>query len=106
MGSLRPTGILLWEANEDMTAFNFNDVGNQPHEGISQRHATTRYATAQTDIIGGIATFGTLSGTATTIKISRWFSPELAGKNIWPANPNPAGPNDAWYNPDSRNGTF
>src|SRR5438105_9496726 len=52
MGNLRPTGILLWEANEDMTAFNFNDVGNQPHEGISQRHATTRYATAQTDIIG------------------------------------------------------
>src|SRR5439155_1598820 len=106
MGSLRPTGILLWEANEDMTAFNFNDVGNQPHEGISQRHATTRNAMSQTDVIGGIATLGTLSGTATTIKITRWFSPDLAGKNIWPANPNPAGPNDAWYNPESRNGTF
>src|SRR5437667_4091639 len=106
LGNLRTTGILLWEANEDMTAYNFNDGGNQPHEGISQRHATTRNAMSQTDVIGGIATLGTLSGTATTIKITRWFSPDLAGKNIWPANPNPAGPNDAWYNPESRNGTF
>jgi prepilin-type N-terminal cleavage/methylation domain-containing protein len=106
LGSLRPTGILLWEANEDMTAYNFNDVGNQPHEGISQRHASSRIAKAQTDIVGGIATFGTLFGSGTTIKISRWFSPELAGKNIWPADPNPAAPNDAWYNPDSKSGTY
>ncbi len=106
LGNLRPTGILLWEANEDMTAYNFNDVGNQPHEGISQRHAANRIATAQTDIVGGIATFGTLFGSGTTIKISRWFSPELAGQNIWPAVANPAGPNDAWYNPDSRTGTY
>jgi len=106
LGTLRPTGILLWEANEDMTSFNFNDVGNQPHEGISQRHASSRIATAQTDIVGGIATFGTLAGSGTTIKISRWFSPELAGKNIWPATANPAGPNDAWYNPSSRDGTY
>ncbi len=106
LSSLRPTGILLWEANEDMTSFNFNDVGNTPHEGISQRHASSRFATAQTDIVGGIATFGTLSGSATTIKISRWFSPDLAGKNIWPATANPVGPNDAWYNPASRDGTY
>ena len=106
LGTLRPTGILLWEANEDMTAYNFNDVGNQPHEGISQRHASSRTARDQTDLVGGIATFGTLSGAGITIKISKWFSPELAGKNIWPANPNPAGPNDAWYNPESKDGTF
>lgn len=106
LGTLRPTGILLWEANEDMTAYNFNDVGNQPHEGISQRHASSRIAKDQTDIVGGIATFGTLSGSSTTIKISKWFSPDLAGKNIWPATQNPRGPNDAWYNPDSKDGTF
>ena len=106
LSTLRSTGILLWEANEDMTAYNFNDVGNQPHEGISQRHASSRVATAQTDIVGGIATFGTLSGAGTTIKISRWFSPELAGRNIWPATANPIGPNDAWYNPASRDGTY
>jgi len=106
LGNLRTTGILLWEANEDMTDYNFNDGGNQPSEGISQRHATSRYAKAQTDLIGGIATCGTLSGTATKIKISRWFSPDLAGTHVWPAFPNPAGPNDAWYNPENRNGTY
>ena len=106
LSTLRPTGILLWEANEDMTAYNFNDGGNQPSEGISQRHATSRYASSQTDLIGGIATFGTLSGTATKIKIARWFSPDLAGTHVWPAAFNPAGPNDAWYNPENRNGTY
>jgi len=106
LSNLRTTGILLWEANEDMTSFNFNDGGNQPSEGISQRHATSRYAATQTDLIGGIATSGTLSGTATKIKISRWFSPDLAGTHVWPAPFNPAGPNDAWYNPDNRNGTY
>jgi len=106
LGNLRTTGILLWEANEDMTAYNFNDGGNQPSEGISQRHATIRNATSQTDLIGGIATFGTLSGTATKIKISRWFSPDLAGTHVWPAPFNPAGPNDAWYNPEKRDGTY
>jgi len=106
LSNLRTTGILLWEANEDMTAYNFNDGGNQPSEGISQRHATSRDATSQTNLIGGIATFGTLSGTATKIKISRWFSPDLAGTHVWPAAFNPAGPNDAWYNPEKRDGTY
>lgn len=106
LSSLRSTGILLWEANEDMTAYNFNDVGNQPHEGISQRHAGSRVALSQTDIVGGIATFGNLSGAALTIPILKWFSPQLAGKAIWPATQNPAGPNDAWYNPESKDGTF
>ncbi len=106
LGELRPTGILLWEANEDMTAYNFNDCGNQPHEGISQRHGAARRARDQTDNAGGIATFGNLSGAAYTIKMSRWFSPELAGKNIWPASPNHSGPNDAWYNPASKIGSF
>ena len=72
----------------------------------SQRHATSRDATSQTNLIGGIATFGTLSGTATKIKISRWFSPDLAGTHVWPAAFNPAGPNDAWYNPEKRDGTY
>jgi hypothetical protein len=106
VSSLRPTGILLWEANEDMTAYNFNDVGNQPHEGISQRHGSTKVAKDQTDSVGGVATFGNLSSAAFTIPMKRWFSPALAGKNVWPATQNPSGPNDAWYNPDSKDGTF
>jgi len=106
LSGLRSTGILLWEANEDMTAYNFNDVGNQPHEGISQRHGSSKIAASQTDNVGGVATFGNLTCAAYTIPMKRWFSPELAGKNIWPATQNPQGPNDAWYNPDSKTGTF
>src|SRR5947207_14197241 len=71
LGNLRTTGILLWEANQDMTDYNFNDSGNQPSEGISQRHATIRNATSQTDLIGGIAHFRTLAGSATQNNISR-----------------------------------
>jgi prepilin-type N-terminal cleavage/methylation domain-containing protein len=106
MGDLRPTALLLWEANEVMTAYNFNDGGNTPHEGISQRHAASRVAKAQNDNAGGVATFGNLSGSAFTIPMRRWFSPEMAGKNIWPLSPNHVGPNDAWCNPASKNGSF
>jgi prepilin-type N-terminal cleavage/methylation domain-containing protein len=106
LGSLRPTGLLIWEANEDMTSYNFNDAGNTPHEGISQRHAAAKLARAQNDDVGGIATFGNLSGSAFTMPMRRWFSPDFAGKNIWPASPNHVGPNDAWYNPASKNGSF
>jgi prepilin-type N-terminal cleavage/methylation domain-containing protein len=106
LSTLPPTGLLLWEANEDMTAYNFNDTGNTPHEGISQRHAASRIARDQTQDVGGIATFGNLSGSAFTIPMKKWFSPDFAGKNIWPASPNHQGPNDAWYNPASKNGSF
>lgn len=104
LSSLRPTGLLLWEANEDMTIFNFNDGGNTPHEGISQRHGANRIAKQQDDRAGGIATFGNLSGAAFVIPLQRWFSPNFAGKNIWPAAPNFIGPNDAWYNPAAKDG--
>ena len=105
LGSLRPTGILMWEGNEDETAYLFNDLGNTPHEGISQRHGGSRAAKTQDDNVNGIATIGNLTGAAFTIKMSKWFSPELAGRAIWPATPNPNGPNDAWYNPEKKNGT-
>ena len=106
LSSLRPTGVLLWEANEDMPSFNFNDVGNTPHEGISQRHATTKMARDNADNIGGIATLGELSGSSRTVPMSKWFSPQMAGSNIWPQAPNPDGPNDAWFNPASKTGVF
>ena len=105
MGSLRPTGILMWEANEDEVAYLFNDLGNTPHEGISQRHGAGRYAKSRGQDTGGIATMGNITGSAFTVKLKKWFSPDLAGKNVWPATPNPSGPNDAWYNPASKTGT-
>lgn len=106
IGSLRPTGILFWEGNEDETSYLFNDLGNTPHEGISQRHGGSRAATAQNDNVGGIAPLGSLTGAAITVKMRKWFSAELAGSAIWPANANPAGPNDAWFNPASKDGTY
>jgi len=106
LGSLRQTGFLLWEGNEDESAFLFNDVANTPHEGISQRHGSSRLARDQADNVGGIASIGGLSGAAFTVKMAKWFSPDLAGKNVWPATANPKGPNDAWYNPDSKDGTY
>jgi prepilin-type N-terminal cleavage/methylation domain-containing protein len=106
LSSLRTTGILLWEGPESEESFLFNDVGNQPHEGVSQRHAGYRRPKDQKDNVGGIAPLGSLSGAAYTVKMSKWLSPDLAGKNIWPAAANPKGPNDAWYNPDSKDGTF
>jgi prepilin-type N-terminal cleavage/methylation domain-containing protein len=106
LGSLRSTGILMWEGPESEEQYLFNDVGNQPHEGVSQRHAGARRPRDQKELVGGIATMGSLSGSGFTVKISKWFSPELAGRNIWPASPNPNGPNDAWYNPESRTGVF
>ena len=105
LGNLRPTGILLWEANEDEVAYLFNDLGNTPHEGISQRHGSGRFAKSRGQDTGGIATMGNITGSAFTIKLKKWFSPEMAGKNVWPATPNPVGPNDAWFNPASRTGT-
>ncbi len=106
LGSLRTTGILLWEGPESESGYLFNDVGNTPHEGISQRHASGRRPKDQQQNVGGIAVLGNLSGTAYSIKYGRWFTPELAGKNIWPNTANPKGPNDAWYNPESRDGTY
>jgi prepilin-type N-terminal cleavage/methylation domain-containing protein len=104
LSELRPTGILMWEAPEDEERYNFNDTGNTPHEGISQRHGGGRVAKNQKDNVGGIATMGNLSGASYVVKMRKWFSPELAGTAIWDSAPNPAGPNDAWYNPATKNG--
>jgi prepilin-type N-terminal cleavage/methylation domain-containing protein len=106
MGNLRSTGILLWEGPESEDQYLFNDVSNSPHEGISQRHAGRKRPTNQKDFVGGIAPLGSLSGAAFSVKMEKWFSPDLAGKNVWPANPNPDGPNDAWFNPEAKNGAF
>jgi type II secretory pathway pseudopilin PulG len=106
LSSLRTTGILLWEGPESEDQYLFNDVSNTPHEGVSQRHGGSKRPKDQKENVGGIAPLGSLTGAGFSVKISKWFSPELAGKNIWPLAPNPSGPNDAWYNPDSKDGTY
>jgi len=109
LGALRPSGVLMWEAPESESQFLFNDVGNQPHEGVSQRHAAGGVAKDQKDLRGGVATFSNLSGAAFTLKIQKWFTTDYAGANVWDAPPDPKlpkGGTDAWFNPLSSNGTF
>ncbi|HVY70848.1 MAG TPA: type II secretion system protein, partial [Verrucomicrobiae bacterium] len=98
LGSLRPTGILMWEGPESESDYLFNDVGSSPHEGISQRHGGGRRPRDQAENVGGVAPLGSLTGAAFTVKMQKWFSPDLAGKAVWPNTPNPLGPNDAWFN--------
>ena len=57
-------------------------------------------------ILGGVATFGDLSGRADTMNMKKWFTREYAGTKVRPQGPDFIGPNDAGYNPTSRNGGF
>jgi prepilin-type N-terminal cleavage/methylation domain-containing protein len=66
LSQFRGMDILLWEANE-MEPFWFNDAGNQPTEGVSQRHAGGNARNATTDVGGG-AIIGRFGGSAEFIK--------------------------------------
>jgi len=101
---MRPTGMLMWEGPAEMSDFLWNDVGSFPFEGISQRHANNRKASSQLENVGGVATFGDLSGRSYTMKFSKWFTREYAGTAVWPNTAVFNGPNDAWYNPATRDG--
>ena len=104
LSTFRPTGMLIWEADEMQSQYVFNDASSTPHEGISRRHASSRIARDQTEKIKGIATFGNLTGSAFPVPFLKWLSRDFAGPNIWPQNPSFDGPNDAWYVPGTRDG--
>ena len=104
LSTFRPTGMLIWEADEMQSEYIFNDASSTPHEGISRRHGSTRIAKDQSDKVKGIATFGNLSGAAFTVPLQKWLSRDMAGPNIWPQTEVFDGPNDAWYVPGTRNG--
>ena len=104
LSTFRPTGMLIWEADEMQSDYTFNDASSTPHEGISRRHASSRTPKDQSDKVNGIATFGNLTGSAFTVPLRKWLSRDMAGPNIWPQEPAFDGPNDAWYVPGTRNG--
>ncbi|MCI0540345.1 MAG: type II secretion system GspH family protein [Verrucomicrobiales bacterium] len=104
LSTFRPTGMLIWEADEMQSEYCFNDASSTPHEGISRRHGSTRTPKNQSDKVKGIATFGNLTGSAFTAPLFKWLSRDMAGPNIWPQEPLFDGPNDAWYVPGTRNG--
>ena len=72
--------------------------------GLTQRHANVRKARNQMENVGGVATFGDLSGRAYAMKFSKRFTKEYAGTTVWPQTPAFNGPNDAWYRPSTKNG--
>ncbi len=104
MSTFRPTGMLIWEADEMQSEYTFNDASSTPHEGISRRHGSSRIAKDQSDKVKGVATFGNVSGAAFTVPLIKWLSRDMAGPNIWPQAPSFDGPNDAWYVPGTKNG--
>jgi prepilin-type N-terminal cleavage/methylation domain-containing protein len=104
LSTFRPTGMLIWEADEMQSEYCFNDASSTPHEGISRRHGSSRIAKDQSDKVKGIATFGNISGSAFPAPLVKWLSRDFAGPNIWPQDPLFDGPNDAWYVPGTRNG--
>jgi prepilin-type N-terminal cleavage/methylation domain-containing protein len=104
LGTFRPTGMLIWEADEMQSEYIFNDASSTPHEGISRRHGSSRIAKDQSDRVKGVGTFGNLTGSAFTAPLDKWLSRQMAGPNIWPQEPSFDGPNDAWYVPGTRNG--
>jgi prepilin-type N-terminal cleavage/methylation domain-containing protein len=97
----KPTNIQLWEANE-YDAFWFNDAGNQPHEGISQRHSGGNSRNTTTDVKGG-AIVGAIGGHAMLMKFKNYY--DMAGVRSGGARFRPAElPNDLFYVPGNPTG--
>ena len=79
-----PLDILFWETAE-ADPFLFNDTGNQPHEGISQRHKATGYTRGvySTDF-GGQSAIGNMDGSTRFIRFREFV--EMAGGVGSPGN--------------------
>jgi hypothetical protein len=106
VSSFLPSNILQWEKDE-LIPFYFNDAGNHPGEGISQRHGGGYNNRSLADVKGGAAV-GCIDGHAKNLKYRKYY--EMAGppsgglppgstiKRIVPA------PNDLYYDPRDRFG--
>ena len=93
----KPTDVLMWECDEYFP-FYFNDAGNTPDEGISQRHSGS--GGQQEDVrkdVGGGASVGTFGGTAVFMRYARYH--ELSG-----VTGTPPYPNELWNDPASPTG--
>jgi prepilin-type N-terminal cleavage/methylation domain-containing protein len=94
MGQFKGTDIILWEANE-VEPFWFNDAGNKPTEGVSQRHAAARAARVDQNVNGG-AIVGRLTGASSFIKYELFR--QMAGNAPAGNFPNTVN-NDLWNTP-------
>ena len=100
LSAFRPGNILQWEQDE-LIPFYFNECGNHPAEGISQRHAGGRNTAAQMDVKGS-ATVGCMDGSARSLKYRKWYEMSghdpITGANTKIKRTVPA-PNDLYYDP-------
>ncbi|MEK7781296.1 MAG: prepilin-type N-terminal cleavage/methylation domain-containing protein [Verrucomicrobiota bacterium] len=97
LSQFKGSDILLWEANE-MDPFWFNDAGNQPSEGVSQRHASGKIALVTQNVNGG-AVIGRMAGSSQFIKFELFRQMAgIAPANNFPANVN----NDLWCTPGNK----
>jgi prepilin-type N-terminal cleavage/methylation domain-containing protein len=93
----KPTDILMWECDE-YTPFFFNDAGNQPTEGVSQRHSGSGgQAINVNKDVGGGASVGTFGGTAVFMRYRQFH--EWSG-----ILGTPIVPNELWNDPTSPTG--
>lgn len=105
--AIPPSAIIQWETNE-YVPFYFNDAGNHPHEGISQRHGGQRSSDGggKTDL-GGRSTVGAVGGHAVNLTFQRFY--EMVGRKGGitgpgiPNKPNPL-PNDLYWVPGKTEG--
>ena len=103
--SLPPTAILQWETDENFP-FYFNDAGNRPDEGISQRHGggnSITSANQRSKDVSGRSTVGAVGGHAVNLTFRRFY--EMVGNDK--LNPDIPGipdrptelPNDLYWRP-------
>ncbi len=70
LSAFRPLDILFWETAEG-DPFLFNDAGNQPTEGISQRHRASAYKRGiLNQNWGGQSSIGRMDGSASFIRFN------------------------------------
>lgn len=89
---------MQWEQGELIPLY-FDNAGNHPGEGISQRHAAGFNTQRQADVKGDAAV-GCIGGHALNIKYKRWYEmpgPDpITGANTKIRRTVPA-PNDLYY---------
>ncbi len=108
ISSLKPTNIIQWETDEN-TPFLFNDAGNRPDEGISQRHSATAPQDSYTDV-GGRSSVGAVGGHAVNMTFREFYLMVGKGRRgaLKPANSFPQQPaelpNDLYWMPGSTRG--
>ncbi|MCS1407854.1 MAG: hypothetical protein M2R45_01015 [Verrucomicrobia subdivision 3 bacterium] len=108
---LRPTNLIQWETDENWP-FLFNDAGNRPDEGISQRHSASIPKNSRTDV-GGRSTVGAIGGHAVNMTFREFYlmvgkgairnGPQLEPANSFPHQPDEL-PNDLYWMPGSEKG--